>query len=159
MNNMPQPDGSPVAPQSWWSRNWKWVVPVGCLVPMLCCLSFVGATYFGVSKLIEGSPVFATALERASGHPEVKELLGEPLIPGFGVQGNLNESGEGGVANFSVPISGPKGKGKLFVEAQRVRGRWDFERIDVEAGGKMIDVLHGTGIDDPVDLGDEPPAE
>lgn len=157
MNTMPQPDGAPVVQKSWWGRNWKWVVPVGCLVPMLCCVSFGAVTYLGVSKFITGSPVFAEALGRASGHPDVRSTLGEPLMPGFGIQGELKESGEGGNADFSVPLEGPKGKGTLRVKAQRERGKWEFSRIDVEAGGKTIDVLHGSGVDDPVDLGDVPP--
>ena len=156
MNTMPQPDGPPVAPQSWWSRNWKWVVPVGCLVPMLCCFSFVGATYFGVTKVIEGSPAFTEAFARASDNPDVQATLGTPLSPGFGLSGEVKENGNGGNANFSVPLEGPKGKGTLHVEAKRINGRWNFSRIDVDAGGKSIDVLQGAA---DVPDGDEEPKD
>ena len=158
MNTMPQPDGPPVAPQSWWSRNWKWVVPVGCLVPMLCCFSFVGATYFGVTKVIEGSPAFTEAFARASDHPEVQATLGTPLSPGFGLSGEVKENGSGGNANFSVPLEGPKGKGSLHVEARRVDGRWVFSVIEVVTGSKRIDVL-GDVPDEEEPKDDEPMGE
>ncbi len=36
---------------SWWSRNWKWLVPIGCLLSLIL---FVGFTYlimtFGLMK-------------------------------------------------------------------------------------------------------------
>ncbi|MFT3711060.1 MAG: cytochrome c oxidase assembly factor Coa1 family protein [Archangium sp.] len=137
----PNPE-APMNPPSWWSRNWKWVVPVGCVVPMLCCLSFVGATYFGVSKAIESSTVFTVALQNATANKDVQEKIGAPLKTGMGLNGSLNETNGNGSADFSVPLEGPRGKGKLRVVATGRNGKWDYSVMEVEASdGTTIDLL------------------
>ena len=50
-----QPPPPPPPPQqpprrSWWSRNWKWALPVGCLLPVLLC-GGGGALFFFVFGL------------------------------------------------------------------------------------------------------------
>lgn len=154
----PDPN-APVRQQSWWNRNWKWVVPVGCLLPLLCCGTFGAVTYFGVSQVIGNSQVFLTALGKAAENKDVQATLGAPLKPGLGMSGSLNESNGNGDANFSVPIEGPKGKGTLRVVAtSRSAGQWTYSVMEVEAGGKTIDLLAGGGADeDPPPPDDELP--
>lgn len=153
----PHPD-APVQQPNWFSRNWKWLVPVGCLVPLMCCGVFGVGTYFAASKMIEGSPAFAEAFSRASQHPEVTAALGSPLTPGFGMSGEIKETNGSGRADFTVPLNGSKGSGSLHVVARRSAGRWTFQTIEVEAGGKTIDVL---GAEKPSDAppDEEPPPE
>lgn len=149
----PNPN-APVQQPGWFSRNWKWLVPVGCLVPLMCCGVFGVGAYFTASKMIEGSPAFAEAFSRASQNPEVTAALGAPLTPGFGMSGEIKETNGSGTANFSVPLNGPKGSGSLHVEARRSAGQWNFQAITVEAGGKTIDVLGAQEKAEP--MPDEP---
>lgn len=137
----PQPDGPPMAQKSWFGRNWKWLLPVGCGTPLLCCLSFAAVTYFTVTKVIGASPVFAQALQRANDNPEVKAALGTPVTPGFGLQGSMNETNGEGTADVTAPLEGPKGKGTMHLRATGRGGRWTFQQLDVEAGGKTISLL------------------
>lgn len=132
----PNPD-APVQQQSWFGRNWKWLVPVGCLVPVLCCGTFGASVFFGVTRVIQGSGAFREGLTRASANEDVKALLGTPLEPGMTVQGSLNN----GVANFDAAIKGPKGDGTLHVEAREGGGAVTFQALEVRAQGKVIDLL------------------
>ncbi|MFO0594868.1 MAG: cytochrome c oxidase assembly factor Coa1 family protein [Myxococcaceae bacterium] len=165
------PDGQPpMQQQSWFGRNWKWLVPVGCGVPMICCLSFAAMTYFGASKLIEGSAPFVEAISKATGNDEVKATLGTPLKAGMGLNGSFNEKNGNGTADFSVPISGPKGSGTLRVKGTSLGGVWVYDVMQVEAGGKVIDLLEndappppkkggkskGDDLPPPDDTGEEP---
>lgn len=121
-------------------RNWKWLVPVGCLTPLLCCgggAVAIAVSAFGVMKQ---SPVFVEAVARASNNPEVAGALGAPLTTSWWLSGNLNESGGSGTANFAVPVSGPKGSGTLFVEAKESAGTWRYESLQVDVGGRRIDL-------------------
>ncbi len=138
----PQPD-APVQQQSWFARNWKWVIPIGCLVPMLCCGSFVAATYFGISSMIEHSTAFKDAMVLAGSNSEVERLLGTPLKAGMGVTGKISESNGTGSADFRVPISGPKGKGTLHVVAAALKpDQWVLSEAEISLpGGQSIDLL------------------
>lgn len=154
--------GAPAQQPGWFSRNWKWLLAVGCLVPMLCCGVFGVGTYFTVTKVIQGTPVFAEALEKANTNPDVTAALGQPVTPGMMLSGSVNQSGNTGTADFSIPIEGPKGKGTLKVEASMKGGDWTFQRLEAEVGGKTIDLLAGApspmkGAGQP--LPDEPPMD
>lgn len=158
------PNLDPQAPMqqgNWFSRNWKWLLPVGCMVPLVCCGGIGGVAYFAASTMIKGSGAFTQAFAKASDNAEVKEALGAPLTPGFGMSGSMKETNGNGNADFSVPIQGPKGSGSLHVVGRSRSGVWKFERIDVEAGGKTIDVLSAGGADElpPPDDGESPPDE
>lgn len=48
----PNPEG-PMQQPSWFSRNWKWLLPVGCVLPMMCCGVFGLGAYLAVSKIIQ----------------------------------------------------------------------------------------------------------
>jgi len=138
----PNANVAPPAQQpGWFARNWKWLLPVGCLVPLLCCGTFGAVTYLGVSKVIEGSVAFKTGLDKASANPDVIAALGSPLKTGLGVTGSINETNGNGVADFSMPIEGPKGKGTLVVKGRGTGNTWTYERLEVQVGGKTIDLM------------------
>jgi hypothetical protein len=138
----PNPE-APMQQKGWFSRNWKWLLPVGCLVPLMCCGVFGLGTYLTVSKVIQGSPAFVEAMEKVNQSPEVASLIGTPVTPGFGISGEMNDKNGEGTANFTVPLTGTKGNGTLHVVAHGSGGKWEFSRIDVTAHAKTIDVLAG----------------
>lgn len=147
---------APMQPQgNWFSRNWKWLVPVGCMVPMLCCGGIGGVAYFTVSTVIKGSPAFTEAVSKASENEEVKAAIGTPITGGFWVSGQMKETNGEGTADFTVPIEGPKGSGSMHVVARRSGGAWIFRSIVVETKGKTIDVGRPSPPDVPEE-GEEP---
>ncbi len=128
----PTPE-APAQQPGWFGRNWKWLVPVGCLVPMLCCGGLSAAIYFGITGVMKSSPAFIEGLARAQRNPEVIERLGTPVTPGMKLQGSIKND----LADFSIDLAGPKGEGTLRVVARGTR----FSVLEVETDGVHIDLL------------------
>lgn len=144
----PQP-GVPVQQQQpgWFSRNWKWLVGLGCLLPIMCCGIFGAVTYFTVTKVIQNSGVYAKAVPMAITDPDVVAALGAPVAPGMMLQGSVNETNGRGTADLSIPLEGSKAKGTLKINATKPSSNadWEFQVLEVEAGGKTINLLKGGG--------------
>ncbi|MCC6335874.1 MAG: hypothetical protein IT380_18025 [Myxococcales bacterium] len=149
--------GAPAQQPGWFSRNWKWLAGVGCLSLFLCCGIFGAVTWFTAKKVIEGSPVFAEALQKANLNPEVTAALGSPITPGGMVQGAVKDSGGTGTASLTVPIEGPKGKGTLYAEATKSAGKWNFTSLKADVGGKSVDLLTTPPMKDLLPGGGAPP--
>lgn len=143
----------PAQPQtSWWSRNWKWAVPVGCLVlllPLLALTGFVGAILAIVFGTIKSTDVYEEALARARSSPAAIEALGQPIEDGWLMGGNIQVNGPSGSADISIPLEGPKGEGDLYVVASKSAGRWEYQTLELEVDGR----------EDRIDLLAELPAE
>src|SRR6185295_12498533 len=145
---MIEPTPSAQLQRSWWSRNWKWAVPVGCLVlllPLLAIAGFVGTILAIVFGSIKSTDVYEEALTRARSSPAVIEALGQPVEDGWWMSGHINTSGPSGSADISIPLHGPKGKGTLYAVATKSAGRWEYQKLEVEVDGKeeRIDLLAG----------------
>lgn len=129
--------------RNWFDRNWKWFVPLACLwglaVMGAVCL-FVVYLAFGVMKT---SDVYREALARAKASPGVVRSLGEPLREGLFVSGSIQVTGPSGNAELAIPLSGPRGKGTIYLEARKSAGRWNYSRllVEVTATGERIDLL------------------
>ena len=127
----------------WLTRNWKWVVPVGCLGLIIVLVGFVGGILLIVETSFKNSDAYTGALAQAQSNSQVAEKIGRPMKAGWFVSGNINVSGSSGHADLSIPISGPKGKGMIFVVATKSAGRWLFKTLQVEVNGdsERIDLL------------------
>jgi len=131
------------AQRTWWNRNWKWVVPVGCITPLVCCGGFFGVILTIVFGAIKSSDPYKDSVARATADARVVELLGEPIEPGFFVTGNINVQNDSGDANLVIPLSGPKGSGTLHVVAEKTAGKWNNSTLEVRSadGATTIDLL------------------
>ncbi len=136
---------------SWWSRNWKWVVPVGCLVPLLVVGGCVASIFFVATTAMKSSDVYKDALVKAQSNPAVVEALGSPITTGFFTGGSINSSGPSGDAAFSIPLSGPKGKGTIQLEAKKSGGEWTYSTlvVDIENPEQRIDLLADSEPSEP----------
>ena len=136
----------PVSPQlerrSWWGRNWKWFVPTGCLTFVLLAVLLGCAIFFVVTKAMKASDAYQTAFDMAKDDPRVIAVLGKPISPGYFTSGSINVNGPSGDAELSIPISGPKGKGTIYLEATKSAGEWTYSKLEVELteSGKRIDL-------------------
>lgn len=130
-------------PGNWWSRNWKWFVPAGCLTVLLGFGGFVALILMSVSRMMKSSDAYRQALARAKASPAVVQALGEPLQEGFFTSGSIHVSGPSGNADLAIPVQGPKGKGTVYVAATKSMGLWSFRNleVEVEASGRRIDLL------------------
>lgn len=155
----------PVENRSWWSRNWKWVVPVGCLVPLLLIGGCVASIFMVATTAMKSSDVYKDALLQAQSNSEVVEALGSPITAGYFTGGSINTNGPSGDAAFSIPLSGPKGKGTIQLEAKKSGGEWTYSTlvVDIENPKKRIDLLAGSepgeAAQDETEPGEADPSE
>lgn len=128
---------------NWWSRNWKWFVPVGCLGTIVLFAGFVAVIMFFVFGLMKSSDVYKEAVAKAEANSSVVEALGSPIEKGLFVSGNISVSGPSGQADLAIPISGPNGKATVFVVATKSAGKWTFSTLVVEfkESGTQISLL------------------
>jgi hypothetical protein len=132
---MDQPVAQPAASRpNWWKRNWKWFVPLGCFTMALLFLALVGSILVIVFSAMKSTDVYREALARAKADPAVIEALGSPIKDGFLVSGNTNVNGASGESNLAIPISGPKGKGTIYLSANKSLGHWNYSGLVVEVG-------------------------
>src|SRR5438067_3751984 len=130
-------------PQSnWFGRNWKWVVPVGCLLPVLFLGGCALMIFFFATGVLKQSDAYKIALARAQATPAVIEAIGSPVSQTGIVSGNSNANGPTGEANLSIPLSGPKGKATLYVEGKKSADTWFFQTmvVKIEKTGERIDL-------------------
>jgi len=134
------------ATPNWWGRNWKWFVPVGCLSMILLFCAFLAVVFGAASGMMKSSDAYKHALALAEASPAVTEALGSPIHPGWFTSGSIKTTGATGEAQLEIPISGPKGKGKIYVEGTKSAGEWTYSKLDVlvEASGERIDLNDGS---------------
>jgi hypothetical protein len=130
--------------QNWWRRNWKWVVPVGCFSCLVLMLGFVALIMSFVFGIMKSSDAYKQALVMAESNPAVVSALGKPIHDGFFTYGNINVSGSSGNADLEIPISGPKGKGRVYVEAKKSTGEWSFSKliVQIDQSNERINLLN-----------------
>lgn len=141
----PSPSPIPQPRRGWWSRNWKWFVPTGCLTLIAIGVAFVLCIVFFVFGVIKSSDVYQTALARAKQDQRVTAALGSPIKDGLVPSGKTNVDGASGGADIAIPISGPKGKGTIYAVGTKSAGKWDFSKLAVQIdGGALIDLKEGS---------------
>jgi hypothetical protein len=113
---------------------------------VLLFVAFVASVALIVFSAVKSTDVYKDAVARAKANPAVIEALGSPITEGFLVSGNTNVNGASGEANLSIPISGPKGKGIVYVAATKSLGRWNYSGLVMEIARthQRIDLLHNS---------------
>jgi hypothetical protein len=134
---------NPPEQRGWFSRNWKWFVPTGCLSVVVMAVAAVAAIIYFTFGAIKSSDVYQEALAKARSNQAVVRELGEPIEPGWQISGSFNVSGDSGNADVKIPVSGPKKSGAVYATAMKRQGKWDFSALEVEIEGetKRINLL------------------
>jgi len=148
----PPPYSGPSYPprrESWWGRNWLWVLPTGCFVLFVFAVACVLSTVFSVYRAVQSTPIYREALERARANPQVVARLGKPIKADFSFSGNLNlnsnRSGTSGNADITIPIHGPKGKAQIHFAGSVRRGHTRTKVLEVIfPDGTKIDLRTDT---------------
>jgi hypothetical protein len=122
-------------PRNWWGRNWKWMVPVGCVLPIVLCAGLCAGIVGGFFGVMKSSWAYVEGVELARHNPKVVEKLGEPIETGWMIAGYVNIDGKSGHARQTIPLSGSKNQGTLYVTAEKSAGEWHFEKAEVEIDG------------------------
>ena len=127
---------NPPRQEGWFVRNWKWFVPVGCLSMILMIVGFIAAVAYLAFGSIKSSYVYQQAIDKTRSNADVIRELGEPIEPGWLISGSIKVSDSSGSADMSIPVSGPKKSGKVYVLATKRMGKRDFYGLEVEIEGK-----------------------
>lgn len=122
-------DRRPAPPRSWWQRNWRWVVPAGCLSILVLFALF----FFAVFRHTD---VFQEAVARAEANRQVRAELGEPVREGWWVAGHIRATGPSGNAALSIPLKGSRKDGTLYAVAHKSAGRWTYDTLEVAVEGR-----------------------
>lgn len=152
----PYPSDPTPPRRSWWGRNWKWVVPVGCLTPIILCgglLTMIFTVAFGT---IKSSEPYKQSLAQVQQSADVQAALGTPIEAGWLVGGNIDLESANGSANLVYNVSGPKGGATVQAVANKSAGTWTFESISVidHANNRTINIVgDGGGSDAPIEPG------
>jgi len=118
--------------RSWWSRNWAWFIPAGCISALALLAGFVWLILSFVAGMMKSSDAYKQALARARANPAVVDALGQPIREGFFVSGSINVNGPSGHADLAIPIAGSRGQGTIFLVAHKAAGQWSYSTLVVE---------------------------
>jgi len=142
---MDTPDGNLAPQRGWWSRNWKWVVPVGCLGTLATCGCLFAVIFGAVFGAIKNTGAYTEAVAVALGDSEVQATLGTKIEPGF-PQGAVNSTNGRTRADLSISLDGDKADGVLRVEAEGNDSGWNYSVLRVEVPGRQpIDLRDKVG--------------
>jgi hypothetical protein len=95
---------------------------------------------FGLSA-IKNSDIYKVTLQQVQNSPAAQQQLGTPIEGGYLVSGNININNSSGSANFSIPVSGPKGSGTARVQATLVNNQWNITSLVLEVTGQPAPVV------------------
>lgn len=128
--------------RSWIERHPLWKIPLGFLTLLFLMAAFGAVTITIISTSFRGSDVYKQAMAQAAANSQVRDQIGEPIQSGWFIFGELKLGGSTGRANFSIPVSGPRGKGRIQVVALK-NGVWEFSCLLVHVEGQpgSIDLL------------------
>lgn len=116
----------------WFSRNWKWVVPV-FIVILFCAgvLFALGDIIKGMGTAMSDPELIGKAEQRAQQHPEVQLYFGNELKVGTIIEGDVLLSEDGKIIRTTVPLKGEKGSGMIDIYAHRLDEKWIHDSIHV----------------------------
>lgn len=115
---------------------------IGCGVLAFLGVAFAAVLVFIVFGAIKRSDAYTEALNRVRADQRAVAVLGEPITPGFWVSGNMNINNGKGNADFTFPVSGPKGSAKVHAVASTEGQKWEYtELVVTPASGPPINVL------------------
>ncbi len=138
------PEGNMAPQRGWWSRNWKWAAPVGCLglIGSCGCLT-VALIALGFASAKNSTP-YEQALSIARSDSEVQATLGPPIESSWSMQSSVHLGDGQSTAEFSVPLHGTKKDGVLHIQATKSGKEWEYQVLQVEVPGQ-----------EPIDLTDK----
>jgi len=116
--------------KDWFTRNWKWFVPTGCLSILVLFGLFIAGIFFGVTSIMKDSDAYKGAMTEAQNNKLVIEKLGNNIESDGMVSGSINVNNDTGNCDIQIPIKGSKGTGTLFVVATK-RGKWKYNELSV----------------------------
>ncbi|QNH19476.1 Cytochrome oxidase complex assembly protein 1 [Xanthomonas sp. GW] len=137
------------ARRGWWSRHWKWAVPLVVMVLGAMLLASIAVFVLGIARVTKSSEPYRVGLMAAQLDQRVIDALGAPVKDGIMPSGSISTSNGTGSANFSVSLHGARGNGTLYIEAERHAGEWHYTTLQVlPDAGEAIPLLDDVAPDE-----------
>ncbi|AVY65086.1 cytochrome c oxidase assembly factor 1 family protein [Xanthomonas translucens] len=137
-----------VARRGWWSRHWKWAVPLVVVVLGAMLLASIAVFVIGIARVTKSSEPYRVGLMAAQRDQRVIAALGAPVKDGIMPSGSMSTSNGTGSANLSVSLHGARGNGTLYIEAERHAGQWHYTTLQVlPDAGEAIPLLEDIAPD------------
>src|SRR5258708_18000676 len=133
-------------PRSWFSRNWKWFVPLVVITPILLFTLFIGGIIALVFGIVKSSEPYKHGVQVVTHDPHALRALGSPVEIGSLVSGSTNETGASGEANLAIPVHGSAHAGQLYVIAEKSGPEGEYKKLQLWGDGDPngIELLHHT---------------
>ena len=116
----------------------------GVFTAVFLLIALCAAFILGMMALIFGSmkssAPYQQALSVVQSNPAAIQALGEPIKAGFLLSGSINLNGNEGDAALEIPVSGPRGKGTIYVEAQKYDNAWHYNRLELQVDGRAAPI-------------------
>ncbi len=129
------------------SRRALWLT-CGIFTAVILLFFLCAAFIFGIMALTFGSmkssAPYQQALAAAQTNPQAIQALGEPIKAGLLLSGSINLNGDSGYASLQIPVSGPKGKGTIYVEAEKYDNAWHYTRLELQVDGRTAPISLNT---------------
>jgi Cytochrome oxidase complex assembly protein 1 len=122
--------------RSWLDCHGHWKIALGALMAIVLIGGYMAVVFASVEASFRRSVVYQEALTRAGRNSQVIDRIGTPLKAARVLQGKLNTSGSNGTARMTIPVSGPRGKGTIYVDAREVSGNWEFLALQLRFEGQ-----------------------
>lgn len=111
-------------------------VVTAVILGIALCVAFI----FGIIAIAFGamrsSTPYQEALLAVNAESTAIEALGSPIEAGWLMSGSIETNGGSGTASFSIPVSGPRGAGTIYVEAYQSGGQWNYDQLYLEVEGR-----------------------
>ncbi len=146
MESIPPPFPSSAPPplpvQKSSAGKWVLIGCGGCLGLIVVSVVSSVILFFFTMNVIKKTDVFEDAFKRVQNSAEVQQALGTPIANGWSFSGAVSYANGSGTANFTVPVTGPKGEGTLIVKAEKSPGAaWEYSTLEVQfPDGKKVDL-------------------
>jgi len=136
--------------QGRFGRDAGWKLALLFLIGAALLAAFVGLLFGVLSYSFHNSYVFNEAISRAERNPQVVSRIGTPLRPGWLPEGHIRISGDSGTAHMEIPVTGPRGKATIRLDASKASGTWHFSVLEIEFEGQtrwldLLDSSESTG--------------
>jgi len=117
---------------------WGVVILIGFLL-------LFGGIFGGIFYGFRHSAAYELGAEKLRASSVATNVLGAPIATGFPF-GNINVSGGSGTAVLNFSATGPKGSGRVFLEAVKKGGVWSIRKMMLKPDGSNqgIDIVGGT---------------
>ena len=117
---------------------WGTVILIGLLL-------LFGGLFGGIFYGFRHSAAYELGAEKLRASSVAADVLGTPITTGFPF-GNINVNGASGNAVLSFSATGPKGSGRVFLEAVKRDGVWSIRKMMLKPDGSNqgIDIVGGA---------------